>query len=76
MLRCDVCKSTKLEKKYIQKVFYIGGNPVFIENIPAMVCQQCGETTFDIDTAENIRKMLQGKATPVRTVNVDVFAYG
>ena len=75
MLKCEVCGSDRLSKKYVNDVFYIKGKPILIEHIPAIVCERCGEVIFDIDVAEGIRKMIYKKEKPVRSINMDVYAY-
>jgi HTH-type transcriptional regulator/antitoxin MqsA len=75
MYRCHVCGSSEAHQELTSEIFHIEGKPVLVENIPAMVCDRCGEPTFSRQTTENIRLMLHGGATPVRTVRLDVFAY-
>jgi len=75
MYRCHVCGSSEAHQELTSEIFHIEGKPVLVENIPAMVCDRCGEPTFSRQTTENIRRMLHGGATPVRTVRLDVFAY-
>jgi len=46
-----------------------------VEKVPAVVCDHCGEESFDSETAKRIRVMLNGKTKPVRSVALDVFSY-
>jgi hypothetical protein len=52
----------------------IEGRRVLVENIPAKVCERCGEATFSRQTTENIRKLAHETRQPVRTVPMEVFA--
>ena len=75
MFQCHVCGSTESHSEVVNEVFQIDGNPVLVENIPARVCNRCGDTSFSRETTETIRRMLHGEARPVRRVHMDVFAY-
>ena len=57
------------------EVFLIDGRLVLVEDIPAHICRHCGEATFSRETTEKIRRMVHGEAEPVKSVQVDVFAY-
>jgi hypothetical protein len=46
-----------------------------IENTPATVCNQCGDTTFRAETVKRIWEQVFGSAAPVRTVEVPVYEY-
>jgi YgiT-type zinc finger domain-containing protein len=75
MFQCHVCGATEAHTELVNEVFLIGDKFVLVENIPAMVCNQCGEITFSRETTEKIRRMVHGEAQPVKTVQLDVFAY-
>ena len=47
------------------EVFDIDGKAVRVENIPATVCTQCGESVFSRETTEKVRRMVHGEAKPV-----------
>jgi YgiT-type zinc finger domain-containing protein len=59
----------------VSEVFDIDGKPVRVENIPAMVCAHCGEPVFSRDTTEKVRRMVHGEAKPIKSVQMDVFAF-
>jgi HTH-type transcriptional regulator/antitoxin MqsA len=75
MFRCHVCGSQSAHEALVSEVFRIEGRPVLVENIPAQVCDRCGETIFKKETTEKIRRMVHGEDKPVRSVRMDVFAY-
>ncbi len=76
MFKCHVCGSTQSRLEKVNEVFEIDGRQVLVENIPATVCLRCGEMTFSRETTEKIRRMVHGEARPLRSVRLDVFAYG
>lgn len=75
MHQCHVCGSTEFHDELVNEVFHVGGKPVPVENIPARVCARCGDIIFNRETTEKIRRRLHGEAKPVRSLNIDVFAY-
>ncbi|MFZ1643489.1 MAG: type II toxin-antitoxin system MqsA family antitoxin [Candidatus Contendobacter sp.] len=75
MFKCEVCGASKAHEEFVDEIFRIGGKHVLVEHIPAMVCDRCGEQTFSRETTERMRKMLHGEAKPVRSLDLDVFAY-
>ena len=75
MFVCHVCGSKDAEQKLVDETFRIDGSLILVEKIPAQVCHNCGEVVFSSETAEKIRILLQQKAQPDKSIQVDVFAY-
>lgn len=75
MFRCHVCGATNAKKAFMSEIFQIDGKHVLVEQIPATVCERCGEATFSQDTTEKIRRMLHGEGKPRKSVNLDVFEF-
>lgn len=75
MFQCHVCGSTTAKKTFTTQFFWIDGQPIIVEDVPANVCVHCGEAIFEIDTIEKIRRMAHGEATPVKTILTEVFAF-
>jgi YgiT-type zinc finger domain-containing protein len=75
MFRCHVCGATEAKKETINEIFQIDDRPVLVQNIPATVCARCGEESFSRETTERVRQMVHGKAKPVRSISMDVFAF-
>ena len=75
MFRCHVCGKTEGREKLVSEVFDIDGKTVRVENIPATVCVHCGEPTFSREATERVRRMVHGEAKPVKSIQLDVFAY-
>ena len=72
---CEVCGSEQIETGLVNEIFLIEGEFVLVENIPTTICAQCGETTFSRETTKKIRRMVHGEARPVKSIQVDVFAF-
>lgn len=75
MFKCHVCGSTEYREELVNEVFQIDNKPVLVEKIPAQVCARCGEEIFSRETTEKVRLLVHGKAKPIKSVQVDVFAY-
>ncbi|CAC5341525.1 MULTISPECIES: YgiT-type zinc finger protein [Planktothrix] len=75
MSQCHVCGATEFHTEQVSEIFQINGKFYLVEKIPAQVCSRCGEVTFSRETTENIRKMLHGELQPIKSINLDVFAY-
>jgi YgiT-type zinc finger domain-containing protein len=75
MFRCHVCGKTEERQELVSEVFDIDGKPVRVENIPTIVCMNCGEPVFSREVTERVRRMVHGEAKPVKSVQMDVFAF-
>ena len=74
MFTCHVCGGTKARNEAVSEVLTIDARRVLVEQIPAQVCERCGEATFSRDTTERIRRLVHGEGTPIRTDPLEVFA--
>ena len=74
MFHCHVCGHNAAKSELVSEVFNLEGRRVLVENIPARVCEHCGEAVFSRETTERIRQMVHGAGHPVKTVPMDVFA--
>ena len=75
MFKCHVCGSTNAHDKLVTGVFQIDEKPVLVENIPAQVCDRCGEEIFSKEAVEKVRALVHGKSKPIKSIKMDVFAY-
>ncbi|NER34159.1 MAG: YgiT-type zinc finger protein [Oscillatoria sp. SIO1A7] len=76
MFHCHVCGFNEYREELRTELFTIAGKPVLVEQIPAKVCSRCGEVTFSRETTEKVRQMLHGETKPVKSIQMDVFAFG
>ena len=56
-MKCFFCKGT-LEKTTTKFIVDLGECVVIVKNVPAMVCKQCGEKSFDDATMEQLEKIV------------------
>lgn len=70
---CPVCRSDSLESKHITYVQEYKGKVIIIENVPALVCSQCGEVIIEAGTAERIQQLVWQQPRTGRTVTVPLY---
>lgn len=69
---CPNCRG-KLVKKNIRFVEEINGRIIVVDNLPALVCEQCGEKFFTPDVLDYIIELTKGQHDAVRTETVSVY---
>ena len=74
MFHRHVCGNKTAKVEFTNEIFTIEGRRVLVENIPAQVCERCGEATFSRETTEKIRQLVHGAGKPLRTVPLEVYA--
>jgi YgiT-type zinc finger domain-containing protein len=71
---CAFCQGD-LEEKTITYPTEYEGRVVIVENVPALVCKQCGETLFRPDVAEKLQKIVWGEVPHPKPVQVDSYDF-
>lgn len=56
-MTCFFCKGHTVESK-TKFIVDLGTCVVIVKNVPAQVCQQCGEASFDNETAKQLEKIV------------------
>src|SRR5664279_2238582 len=76
---CPVCESTDTRLARVRSAFWHNDRLVVIEDVPALVCNTCGEQFYD-DAAVRIIDRMRANGFPpedaVRELRVPVFAIG
>lgn len=73
MKTCYFCKGRVIEER-IRHVHHWGDSIVVFENVPADVCQQCGEVYFAPEVLDMMDKATLDKMKPDKTLSVPVFS--
>lgn len=77
-LGCSACERGHLLRDRVRSAFWVGEGLVVIEDIPAFVCDSCGERFFDDETAMRL-DLMRGRGFPARhvlhTMTVPVFRF-
>lgn len=71
MDECLYCKG-QLEEKLVSRMQEYRGRWFLIENLPALVCRQCGEIFFTPQAHSLVLRLVREGAEPVRVETLDV----
>ena len=72
--KCYFCKGKVRQERVT--VDYRWGNQLFvIENVPAGLCEQCGEKYLDSLVYRELETLVKADVRPMAQVTVDVLAY-
>ncbi len=72
MKKCPLCGG-ELEAKTVTHPQEYGGRIIILENVPAEVCQQCGEVLIRPDVLERMQALVWSDTAPGRTAHVPVY---
>ncbi len=74
--KCHVCGELMVERQ-IKQDFWVKGDLIVIEDIPAGVCPKCGEKIVKADVGHQIAALLSesGRPQPIRSINVPVIQF-
>jgi YgiT-type zinc finger domain-containing protein len=71
-MRCMYCDGI-LEQKAVTRLQEYQGRWYVIENLPALVCRQCGERFYTPDAHDLVVRLITSGAAPTRTEVVAVY---
>lgn len=74
MTECYFCKGKVVQQK-IKVDFRWGRKLKVIENVPAGVCQQCGEKYFQSTVYKTMEKLAASRAKPAGRLTVDIVRF-
>ena len=55
---CDIC-DTPMRERLIKQDFWIRGDLIVVENVPAGVCPRCGEKIVNSEVGQWIAKLIE-----------------
>ncbi|MBM4065385.1 MAG: YgiT-type zinc finger protein [Planctomycetes bacterium] len=68
---CEIC-NTPMEEKYIKQDFWIRGELIVVEDVPAGICPQCGEKVVKADVGRWIMKLLENTERIAKAPKISV----
>ena len=71
---CAFCRGD-LEERTIRYTTEYDERIAVVENVPALVCTQCGETVLRPDVAEKLQQIVWGEVPRAGTVEVDSYDF-
>ncbi|MHB8621160.1 MAG: type II toxin-antitoxin system MqsA family antitoxin [Chloroflexota bacterium] len=72
--RCYLCGG-KTERRVVTAENWWGESLALVENVPAWVCQQCGEAYFEAATSRQLDGLRKAPPTATRTISVPVYPF-
>jgi YgiT-type zinc finger domain-containing protein len=72
--RCYLCGGAT-ERRNVTAENWWGDELALVENVPAWVCQQCGEAYFDAETTKQLDLLRQAPPEATRTVTVPIYPF-
>lgn len=78
MNKCYFCKTGELKKKKVDIVRYWGKELIVLNEVPALVCQQCGEKYFEAKVSKKIDERIQSalkRKTSIAKIDVPVVQF-
>lgn len=74
-MKCDTCGKDAAEIRHVTRNYGKGDNLLIIENVPVVVCPNCGESYLTAETLHEIEriKMHRKNLAKLRTVAVAEF---
>ncbi len=64
-----------LIEKRVTYTLEVNGKFFMIENVPARVCEETGESFFSPETGERIQKLIGGQEKPKRVIETPVYEF-
>ena len=55
-MKCPICKFGEMKEGFTQVVLTRGNATVIFRNVPAQICDDCGEYYLDEETSQDIYK--------------------
>jgi len=74
MTPCSFCGG-ELEERLVQHDYRWEGKLFVFEEVPALVCRQCGEKYLDAKVVKAMEKAVLERLQPKRHLHVPVFSY-
>jgi YgiT-type zinc finger domain-containing protein len=71
-MKCPECGG-RFDKKLITHYQPWGEDIYRFENVPALVCVQCGEVFLEAEISQKIDEIISSKHTPIRYDKLPVF---
>jgi len=72
--QCAFCRG-ELEETRITYTTEYKGRVVVVENVPARVCRQCGETVLRPEVVEKLQRVVWGELPHTKTVEVPFYDF-
>ena len=73
-MKCVFCGG-EAELKTVTFSYEQGDKHLIVENVPAEVCERCGEKTYSSEVTDELLRFAHDEFKPVKTIKVPVFDF-
>lgn len=71
-MSCLLCKG-RLKKELVKYTLFYKENWIIVENVPAQVCQQCGEKLFEPEIVDKLQKVIWEEKVPQKEIKTPIY---
>lgn len=72
---CDLCGYERARIRYVTRSYGKGADLLIIENVPVVVCPQCGESYLTAETLHEIERIKMHRRSLAKPRNVAVASF-
>lgn len=72
-MNCVICKNGNLNEGHVTVTLQRGDSIIVLKNVPASVCENCGEYTLSETVAERVMQIAEDSVT--KKVEIEVLNY-
>jgi YgiT-type zinc finger domain-containing protein len=73
-MKCVFCGG-KMQKQIVVFQHEDAGRWIIVENVPAEVCAECGETEYSREVVDKVMRFAKSEFPPAKTIQVPVFDF-
>ncbi|CAN2041241.1 YgiT-type zinc finger domain-containing protein [Candidatus Magnetomoraceae bacterium gMMP-15] len=73
-MKCVLCGG-KIEKKKVTFIYDYDENYIVIKNVPAEICELCGERTYSPETTDRLIMFANNQFKPLKEIEIPLFDY-
>ena len=74
-MKCEVCGWGERSDRRVRYSLPLDDKLFVVDNVPATVCDRCGETTLSPDVTEHLQQTAWESRTPARIIQAEVYDY-
>jgi YgiT-type zinc finger domain-containing protein len=74
-MRCAICGG-KLKEERVKVELWVKDELIVIEDVPAKVCEACGEKYFSAEVSKKIDELISTRPKVKKRLDVPVFTFG
>lgn len=67
-MKCDVCQTGARKRKGIRYSLNVDGRSAVVENVPATVCEHCGEISLEPAIVDRLYELVRSEGQPRKLV--------